>query len=172
VQETETGRVQSLRQILRKLERVQKTQLVDQDSCCGLPFALCHPLLEIGKLGRATTVELAQRLELDKSTLSRSVDGLVRKGLVRRRTDTRDRRFTQLTLTTEGERVCREIDEKANRHYQEVLQRIPMEEQVEMLRRFGELVEAMAAQVIGSECNRRSIRMEEQSCSGSTKPSH
>jgi DNA-binding MarR family transcriptional regulator len=137
--------VRSFRRILRQFERIQRIQLEEQDACCGLSIAQCHPLLEIRELGETTTGDLARRLNLDKSTLSRSIDGLVRRGLVRRTTHEHDRRFLPLTLTTQGRRLCDEINRRNDRQYERVLRRIPQPDRGELIRLFEVLVQAMAA---------------------------
>lgn len=138
------AQVRAFRRALRQFERVQRFQLEEQNSCCGLSLAQCHPLLEIQELGETTTGDLAQRLNLDKSTLSRSIEGLVSRGLVRRETHEGDRRFLLLTLTAEGRRLCDEINRRNDRQYQRVLKRIPPRDRDEIVRLFGALVQAMA----------------------------
>jgi DNA-binding MarR family transcriptional regulator len=77
---------------------------IKQDSCCqGVTLAQCHTILEIENQGQATTVELSKRLGLGKSTLSRTIDGLVNNGLVARVVNPTDRRFNLLSLTTKGQ---------------------------------------------------------------------
>jgi DNA-binding MarR family transcriptional regulator len=139
------ARVRSFRRILRQFERAQRFQLEEQDACCGLSIAQCHPLLEIRELGEATTGDLARRLKLDKSTLSRSIDGLVRRGLVRRKTHENDRRFLPLTLTARGRRLCDEINRRNDRRYERILRRIPQPERDELIRLFELLVQAMTS---------------------------
>lgn len=51
-----------------------------------------------------TQAELCEQLLQDKTGVSRLIDGLERHGLVRRETDTRDRRCKRIWLTEEGRR--------------------------------------------------------------------
>jgi len=99
----EKQRIRSFRKVLRLFERLTANQ-IKQDSCCqGVTLAQCHTILEIEDPGQATTVELSKRLGLDKSTLSRTIDGLVNVGLVERVAHPSDRRFNMLSLTTGGQ---------------------------------------------------------------------
>jgi DNA-binding MarR family transcriptional regulator len=53
-------------------------------------------------LDRATLGELGERLNLSLPTVSRAVEGLVKRGYVTRAEDAEDRRFKQVAATAEG----------------------------------------------------------------------
>ena len=55
---------------------------------------------------------MAERLYLDKSTASRVVSGLERKGYSTRTADPNDRRALRLAATTEGAALCRCIEDE------------------------------------------------------------
>ena len=75
-----TSQIRHFRSILRRLERITNTQL--RNCCAGVTLAQCLVLLEIDECGQLTMSRLATGLRLDNSTLSRTIDGLVRRGLV------------------------------------------------------------------------------------------
>ena len=54
------------------------------------------------ELDRATLGELGERLSLSLPTVSRAVEGLVKRGYVTRAEDADDRRFKQVAATAEG----------------------------------------------------------------------
>jgi DNA-binding MarR family transcriptional regulator len=112
-----------------------------------LSFAQCHPLLEIRELEQATIGQLAARLGLDKSTLSRTVDDLVRRGLVKRRADRWDRRFMVTTLTAEGRRVCDDINRRNDAFYGNLLGRIPNGKCDDFIALFRQFVEVLGSVV-------------------------
>lgn len=82
-----------LREIIRILER--KLGILDdlQSSCCGVTFAQCHAIVEIGRASECSSAQsislndLAEILGLDKSTMSRTINNLVNNGLVERAID-------------------------------------------------------------------------------------
>lgn len=141
----EQAKIQSFRTSLREFERALNRDLEEHNCCCELTLAQCHPLLEIDLRGQTTLVELAQSLELDKSTLSRTVDALVNKGLVSRTPHPDDRRYTRLTLTDAGKRICADINSRSDAHYRKVFQRIPESEHDEVMKGFTLLARAMTA---------------------------
>lgn len=57
-----------------------------------------------------TATQLTEVLPADASRISRFVDALVKRGLLRRRRRSDDRRVVRLMLTDEGESVTREVD--------------------------------------------------------------
>jgi DNA-binding MarR family transcriptional regulator len=75
----------------------------------GLTNAQWVPLLRL-HLGLATTVaELARGCQVDAGAMTRMLDRLEAKGLVRRMRSTADRRVVNIELTTEGMRAARQI---------------------------------------------------------------
>jgi DNA-binding MarR family transcriptional regulator len=71
---------------------------------CGqpVPVSEAHALVEVARDGRLRQVELARRLRLEKSTVSRLVANLVGRGWVHRLAATDDGRGVELELTEAG----------------------------------------------------------------------
>jgi DNA-binding MarR family transcriptional regulator len=63
-----------------------------------------HCLREVRRLGAPAMGELAKRLQLQPSTATGLVDGLVAKGLLERKEDEEDRRIVRVVHTAEGRR--------------------------------------------------------------------
>jgi DNA-binding MarR family transcriptional regulator len=137
--------VRKFRAIFRRFERVHRTLMEDRDCCSGLTTAQCHPLLEIDEVGQTNLRDLASKLNLDPSTLSRTIDGLVQRGLVKREADSRDRRYVFLSLTEEGRKICNDINERNDRFYDGILHRMPDEKQGVQL--FDDLVRTLVEAV-------------------------
>ena len=150
--------IRSFRKLLRRFERLTEQQLKADSGCQGVSMAQCHAILEIEELGRATTVELARRLGLDKSTLSRTVDGLVNLGMVKRRSHPSDRRFTLLSLSPKGRRVADRINQANDLYYHGVFAHISPDRHSQVIECFGALVAALQAQRDGLTAILRSAR--------------
>jgi DNA-binding MarR family transcriptional regulator len=116
--------VRKLRKMIRIIEREVERQLRSDVQCCGVSLVQCHTLLEIEEVQTAPLQFLAERLSLDKSTVSRTVDGLVLLGLIDRRTDPANRRSIILSLTKKGQNACRGIHEICDRFYSRLLEGI------------------------------------------------
>ncbi len=71
--------------------------------------------------------ELAALLGLDKSTMSRTVNTMVRHGLVAREPHPEDRRYVKISLTDAGNRVLADIESKMADYYLNIYQSIPQD---------------------------------------------
>ncbi|MCC7325190.1 MAG: MarR family transcriptional regulator [Burkholderiales bacterium] len=75
----------------------------------GLTNAQWAPLLRLHLGGTATVVELARGCQVDAGAMTRMLDRLEAKKLVRRMRATDDRRVVNLELTAEGVKAARQI---------------------------------------------------------------
>jgi DNA-binding MarR family transcriptional regulator len=110
-------------QALREIERAVARHLKDQTARCGVTLAQCHIILELEELGNPSIVELAGQLQLDSSTLSRSIDGLVKSGMVNRMENPQNRRSSLLSLTEEGIKTGNQINQVCDEFYSELYAR-------------------------------------------------
>ncbi len=93
------------------LVRVYQFRDRDRICCHDISVTQCYALETLVEHGPLRLNGLADRLFLDKSTTSRVVRTLVRKGYVEQRADAADRRATTLRATREGQRLCTRITE-------------------------------------------------------------
>lgn len=136
--------IHKLREVFRFFERELSFQ--NSESCCsGISLAQCHTLLEIEKNSKITVSELAGKLSLDKSTVSRTVDGLVNSQLVSRSIPSENRRVALISLTGIGKQACSAINITNDNYLREVLSDFSESEQEEFLRLFAKLTGEMAA---------------------------
>lgn len=75
----------------------------------GLTSAQWGPLLRLQKCGGSTVAELARWLQVDAGAMTRLLDRLEKKELVRRVRSTADRRVVQIELTSAGEAAIVEV---------------------------------------------------------------
>ena len=119
--------IHEFRRNLRQIEREVDRQLKTETDCCGVTLAQCHALIELGESGPTTLVSLAQRLGLDASTLSRTVDQLVNLKLVKRETNPSNRRSISLSLTPQGRAKVSRLNEDCDKYYGNILATWPAE---------------------------------------------
>lgn len=129
------------------------SQLEADTGCCGVTLAQCHTLIEL-KASRLSLTGLAAALGLDSSTLSRTVDGLVRAGLVERAEDASDRRSLRLTLTPAGRAKVAFIDATCNRYYAALLAGMSERDRRSVLRAVGLLAERMRSLRAAPSCSK------------------
>lgn len=112
--------IRQFREVIRIFER--EIFLQNTASCCnGVSLSQCHTLLEIENNDKISVSELAQNMRLDKSTVSRTVDSLVKTDLVDRVIPEANRRMAILNLTNEGRKVCKTINYSNDSYIQGIL---------------------------------------------------
>ncbi len=95
---------------LSDLVRVYQFRDRDRICCHDISVTQCNALEALTRTGARTLNELAAELYLDKSTASRVVATLERKGYVVRQRHPRDGRSILLDLTTSGKRLYARIE--------------------------------------------------------------
>lgn len=146
--------LEQLRKGLRKLEREIEIQIKDNGSCCGITLSQCHVLMELGGLTKTSLTALATLLQVDKSTLSRTIDAMVNSGLVERIIDADDRRYMELSLTPSGRSSFHSVNRVCNIFYEKVFSLLPAERHEEIIRDLLLFTDAMikARKELGDGC--------------------
>lgn len=95
--------------LMRKVMSSIRTQADAQLALHDLTYAQWLPVFKISLCTTATMASLARDLETDPASMTRALDRLQAKGLVRRERSTADRRVVHLTLTDEGQVVAAKV---------------------------------------------------------------
>jgi DNA-binding MarR family transcriptional regulator len=138
-------RKEQIRAFRRNLREFERLMSECYDSSCahtGLSLAQCHHLLGIEEEQPTNGSDLSDRLNLDRSTVSRTVETLVRRGLVTRTKDHRDRRISVLVLSQRGMSAAERIHEENDQYFVRVFSAIPRQHRNAVLHAFGLLVNA------------------------------
>ena len=112
---------------------------------CGRPVSVAeaHALMELSRAETLVQKELASRLRLEKSTVSRLVGMLEDRGWVERSRSPQDGRALELRLTGAGKRTAENIAEARRAKFARVLEAIPEEERGSVLEAVRILEEAI-----------------------------
>ncbi len=113
---------------------------------CGEPVSVAeaHALMELSREdGPLVQKELAARLRLEKSTVSRLVGMLEERGWVGRCRSPKDGRALEVSLTEAGRKAAAEIAGARRAKFARVLEAIPEEERASVLEAMKTLEEAM-----------------------------
>ena len=106
---------------------LRKYQLRDRNeiTCCGISVSQCYALDILGEQGEMTMAGLAQYMYLEKSTVTRIVDQLIKRELVERRQNESDRRKVHIALTESGKKLRQEILDCQISSQKQILEQIP-----------------------------------------------
>ena len=135
----------ALQAAVADLVRVYQFRDRDRICCHDVSVTQCYALETLVEHGPMRLSTLADRLFLDKSTTSRVVGTLVRKGYVEQRADASDRRATTLRATKQGQRLCARITEDLVKQQKQLLQDLDPDVRsgvVEVLRRLARAADA------------------------------
>ncbi|MPN61042.1 MAG: MarR family transcriptional regulator [Clostridiales bacterium 43-6] len=113
-------------------------------ACCGISMAQCHALVEIGRAGSISLVDLATLLNLDNSTMSRTVNNLVNNSMVERQLDPNDRRYITIRLTQQGLEQFHGIESGMGEYFMKIYDAIPKESRSKVLESLQILLKAVA----------------------------
>jgi DNA-binding MarR family transcriptional regulator len=91
----------------------------------GVPLSQFHMLFAVDELKACSMIKLAENLSLDKSKVSRAINKLVKAGFVNREIDPENRRYAILTLTNHGKKLVKEINNKNNLLFKDILSKLP-----------------------------------------------
>lgn len=130
---------ETIRVIVRNLGVLEK----DESSCCGVTIGQCHAIVEIGRAGEIALNDLADLLNLDKSTMSRTVNNLVESDFAVRDLDSEDRRYVKIKLTEKGHQSFIRIEKTMEQYYQDVLLSIPENKRAQVIESLQLLLEAL-----------------------------
>ena len=100
---------EALQAAVADLFRVYQFRDRDRICCHDVSVTQCYALETLVEHGPMRPGALAERLFLDKSTTSRVVNALVRKGYVEQRADATDGRAMLISATRQGQRLCARI---------------------------------------------------------------
>jgi len=83
---------------------IKKYQFRDRNemSSCGMSISQCYILEALNRFGPLTMQQLADKMHLSISTMTRAIDPLVNQKLIRRESDYRDQRVRIVQLTKNG----------------------------------------------------------------------
>jgi DNA-binding MarR family transcriptional regulator len=132
-----------LREMVRILERKLGILQESEFSCCGITMAQCHALVEIGRAKSISLNELAELINLENSTMSRTVNNLVTNELAKRDIDPQDRRYVTISLTESGQKLYEGIEEGMNLYFSKVYHSIPESKREQVMESVQILLDAI-----------------------------
>lgn len=96
---------------------------------CGkpVPIAEAHAMMELEKQPTLTQQQLIKQINLSKSTVSRLVSNLVKRGWVERTPNAIDRRVSDLKLTEAGRQAAAELAQAREKKMAKILAEVSAE---------------------------------------------
>lgn len=146
---------EALQAAVADLVRVYQFRDRDRICCHDVSVTQCYALETLVERGPMRLTALAERLFLDKSTTSRVVNALVRKGYVEQRPDPTDGRAMLVGVTRQGHRLCARIAADLVEQQKQVLEDLPPEIRagaVQVIRRLAQAADARFRSGVAGGC--------------------
>jgi DNA-binding MarR family transcriptional regulator len=125
--ELEAG-AERLHHLTKELIRRYQFRDWNQICCYGISISQSHILDILAGDGDLTMQQLARRMFKSVSTMTRVAGQLVRRGYVRRRQDSEDRRVVHVSITPQGKAIVTAINRDLIETQKAILQSIPPDE--------------------------------------------
>ncbi len=127
------------------VELIKKYQFRDRNQICcfGISVSQCYILETLHTHGPLTMNELAKKMYLKISTITRVVEQLVKKNYVKREEGLNDRRVRLINLTNEGKAIYKKAWENIFESEKVILKSIPSEHKtvlIDVLRKLNQAV--------------------------------
>ena len=135
----------ALHRVLSELKRVYQFRDRDRICCHNISVTQCWALDALVGAGSLTLNQLAAKLYLDKSTTSRVVNALERKGYLRRTRHPEDGRAIVLRTTAAGAQLQTRIEAEMLQMMRNLLSEFDDEVRRSMVQLIGRLVDAADA---------------------------
>lgn len=132
----------ALVEITVAMNRPHRDEELIQEAGISLDKALFKLLVAVERLGPVSVVELAERMGLDHSTVSRQISKLESLGLIARQPSATDGRVREAVLTETGKTTADKIDEARQRMIREIFETWEDEDVADLVRLMGRFAKA------------------------------
>ena len=134
-----------IQQVARSSGFLDPVQRPHEHAGVRLSMSETFALGELVEAGALSQQELAARLGLEKSTVSRLAAGMEERGWLSRERDADDRRLYRLQLTADGRDVAQRVGAELSEHHGRLLARLSPEERRALGVGLGALVRELEA---------------------------
>ena len=133
------GHVNQLIALLPDLAKAFRTDEPQEVLHMDISFPEIFVLRQLSSNEKPTMSELGRSISMDLSTLTRTVDKLVKKEFVARKRDPEDRRMVRVALTAKGRRIISRFEEARKKHIESILRQMTSPERRDLLNIFKTL---------------------------------
>lgn len=120
--------------LLYQTEQHRRAMVTDLLARHGLTFAKWVAMISLRRFGDLSMTRLAKLAATDRTTLTRSIDGLIADGLVARQASPADRRIVVICLTDAGRALLKKIRAEIRPLNRDICANLTTEEQAAMTR--------------------------------------
>jgi DNA-binding MarR family transcriptional regulator len=146
------GNIKELLEVLGGLSQGLRFCCRDEAFCEGVTFHQFLILSAVAKDRELYMADLHKLLAVEKSTTTRLVNPLIKKGLLRRDKSDNDSRAIKLTLTRAGQETHKKVEVCLSNYFERVLSVIPAKKRSDVLKSVKIFIQAIRASANGCGC--------------------
>lgn len=110
-----------IQNLTRSLKIFERSEITGE----GFTISQCYVMTYLLKGGSLSMNELSDKMNLDKSTITRVVGNLVRDGFIDKHPSEEDGRVMLASLTAEGKQAAMDLQNKVNKYYRDIIEQLP-----------------------------------------------
>lgn len=138
----ESKQIENIREMFQVLVRRLGLLQKEGSECCGVSLVQSHIIYLIKKNQGISLNALAEILGIDKSTMSRHIQSIIKDGYVTGRSSEEDKRVLELYLTDKGEDMYERIASSMHEYITCLFEQIPPDKVDQVIESLGILLEA------------------------------
>lgn len=128
-----------IQDLTRSLKIFERSEIVSE----GFTISQCYIILYIQNNDSLTMNQISKKMNLDKSTITRIIDNLVRDGYIKKQKSNEDGRVVLASLTKKGKKSASDLQEKINDYYRQIINEIPEGEVMKVVSSVNTLLKAL-----------------------------
>ena len=128
-----------IQNLARSIKIFERSEIVSE----GFTISQCYIILYIKKNESLTMNQISKKMNLDKSTITRIVDNLVRDGYIEKRRSNEDGRVILTSLTQKRQNTATALQHKINEYYRQIIHEIPEGEVMNVVSSVNTLLNAL-----------------------------
>lgn len=128
--------------LIRRLHQIHVAMFMEECAEFNITPVQYSVLTVLASMPDIDQVTLGAQIGIDRTTTTGVLARLADRGLITRRASETDRRMRLAAITTEGRKLLRKMDRKAQRAHDRTIAPLPKEERAAFLRSLAHLVDA------------------------------
>lgn len=129
-----------IQNLVRTLRVFEREEIVSE----GFTISQCYIMIYLLKNKSVTMNDISEKMNLDKSTITRIVGNLVRDGYIEKKRSQEDGRVILASLTATGKEKAIDLHSKVNNYYKQIIEQIPDGEVMQVVSSVNTLLKALS----------------------------
>ncbi|MDF1749025.1 MAG: MarR family transcriptional regulator [Alphaproteobacteria bacterium] len=128
--------------LIRRLHQIHTALFAQECGDQNITPVMYSVLSALQQTGAVDQTTLANAVAIDKTNMTDILDRLKKRGLIKRRVSTSDRRIRLTTLTDEGREMLAVLDARAKRAHERTIEVLAPQDRVKLIEMMTQIIDA------------------------------